>query len=206
MTLIIEPTTKRLWLRQWRENDRAPFAALNADPEVMQYFPGTLNRFQSDLWIDFVRGEIDHEGWGLWALQHIHSGAFLGALGLHVVEFEAPFTPAVEIGWRLARRYWGHGFAPEAAMAALSVGFDRLVHRSRERELAPGDGQARDAARSRQRLRPPPRRRRNPSPPGPSRHVPTGQSGMANSQEGLNGVRPLDRTSDRPVASRALHV
>ena len=126
MTLIIEPTTKRLWLRQWRENDRAPFAALNADPEVMQYFPGTLNRFQSDLWIDFVRGEIDHEGWGLWALQHIHSGAFLGALGLHVVEFEAPFTPAVEIGWRLARRYWGHGFAPEAAMAALSVGFDQL--------------------------------------------------------------------------------
>ena len=122
----IEVTTKRLWLRQWRDADRDPFALMNADEEVMRHFPGTLSRFQSDTWIDYVSFEIDREGWGLWAVQHIHTGAFIGALGLHRVEFETDFTPAVEIGWRLARRYWGHGFATEAATAVLGVAFDRL--------------------------------------------------------------------------------
>lgn len=122
----IEVTTPRLWLRQWRETDRDAFAAMNADPEVMAHFPGTLTRFESDTWIDYVGGEIARQGWGLWAVQHIHTAGFVGALGLHVIEFETSFTPAVEIGWRLARRYWGHGFATEAALATLRVAFHQL--------------------------------------------------------------------------------
>ncbi len=122
----VEVTTKQLWLRQWRQGDRDPFALMNADDEVMRYFPGTLSRFQSDTWIDYVSDEIDREGWGLWAVQHIHTSAFVGALGLHRVEFDTDFTPAIEIGWRLARRYWGHGFATEAATGVLEVAFDRL--------------------------------------------------------------------------------
>lgn len=152
----IQPTTSRLWLRQWRDSDREPFAHMNSDAEVMNFFPGTLTRFQSDAWIDFVRFDIDRRGWGLWALQHLATGAFMGALGLHVVEFETPFTPAVEIGWRLARRYWHHGYATEAAAAALTaafgpIGLDEVVaftvpHNTASRAVMERLGMSLDAA------------------------------------------------------------
>lgn len=118
--------TARLKLRQWRPEDRAPFAALNADPEVMAYFPHRLSQSQSDRLADQCEALINEHGWGFWALERQQSGDFLGFVGLHMPDAALPFSPCVEIGWRLAARYWGQGYATEAAMAALSVGFTTL--------------------------------------------------------------------------------
>ncbi len=116
--------TERLVLRRWQEKDREPFAALNADPEVMEYFPATLTRERSDALADRVAAEFDDCGFGLWAVEL--SGTFIGFTGLSVPRFTAHFTPCVEIGWRLARSAWGHGYATEAARAALRHGFGEL--------------------------------------------------------------------------------
>jgi ribosomal-protein-alanine N-acetyltransferase len=110
-------------LRRWRESDREPFAALNADPEVMEHFPDPLTRRQSDELIERIEGGFDANGFGLWALELRESGGFIGFAGLAVPEFEAHFTPAVEVGWRLARSAWGQGYATEAGRAALEFGF-----------------------------------------------------------------------------------
>ncbi|HWB68373.1 MAG TPA: GNAT family N-acetyltransferase, partial [Solirubrobacterales bacterium] len=118
--------TERLRLRRWRAADREPFAALNADPEVMEYFPGPLERAQSDALIETIELGFERHGFGLWALEQRESGAFLGFTGLAVPGFEAHFTPAVEIGWRLDRAAWGNGYATEAARAALGIGFGEL--------------------------------------------------------------------------------
>ncbi|WP_207455544.1 GNAT family N-acetyltransferase [Herbiconiux sp. SYSU D00978] len=118
--------TPRLILRRWRDADRAPFAALNADPEVMRYFPATLDRQQSDAFVDRIEQHFDEHGYGLWALEHRGSGEFLGFVGLKLALFEAHFTPAPEVGWRLARAAWGQGYASEAATAALAAGFERF--------------------------------------------------------------------------------
>lgn len=119
-------TTERLVLRQWRESDRAPVAALNADPSVMEHFPATLNRAESDALVDRLGGDIDRRGFGFWALERRSDDAFLGFTGISVPPYDAPFMPAVEIGWRLARDAWGQGYATEAARAALAHGFDEV--------------------------------------------------------------------------------
>ncbi|WP_246002004.1 GNAT family N-acetyltransferase [Allorhizocola rhizosphaerae] len=116
--------TKRLLLRGWRETDLDPFAALNADPEVMEHFPAPLSQEQSDVMVARIEQGFTRHGFGLWALEIAATGEFIGFTGLSPVSFEAHFTPAVEIGWRLARHAWGHGYATEAARAAIAFGFD----------------------------------------------------------------------------------
>ena len=116
-------TTDRLLLRQWRDSDREPFAALNADPAVMEHFPALQTREQSDALIDRNLPELDGRGWGLWAMEVKDTGEFIGFTGLNVPTFEAPFLPGVEIGWRLAKGAWGNGYATEAARAALAYAF-----------------------------------------------------------------------------------
>jgi RimJ/RimL family protein N-acetyltransferase len=116
--------TERLLLRRWREEDREPFAALNTDPEVMAHFPAHLTRDESDRTVDRIEAEFERRGFGLWAVEVVGGDtACIGFIGLWVPPFEAHFTPAVEVGWRLARRHWGLGYAPEGAAAALDHGF-----------------------------------------------------------------------------------
>ena len=122
-----ELATERLLLRRWRPEDRAPFAALNADPEVMRHFPALLTRRQSDGLADRIETHMERVGWGLWAMEERATGRFLGFTGLARPAFEAPFMPAVEIGWRLERAAWGRGLATEAARAAARFAFDELV-------------------------------------------------------------------------------
>lgn len=123
---IIEPVTERLLLRPWREEDRDAFAALNADPEVMAHFPAPLSRTESDAMVDRCQAAMAENGWGLWAVELRGTGSFLGFVGLSVPRFEAAFTPCVEVGWRLARAAWGHGYAVEAARAALDTAYRTL--------------------------------------------------------------------------------
>ena len=115
--------TSRLLLRPWRDEDRAPFAALNADARVMEHFPAPLDQAESDAFVDRHAALIDRQGWGLWALEVKGGPPFIGFTGLAVPSFEASFTPCVEVGWRLAAEHWGHGYATEAATAALRHGF-----------------------------------------------------------------------------------
>ncbi len=119
-----ELPTARLLLRRWRDADRAPFAAMNADPVVMEHFPATLTREQSDAMVDRIEAHLDEHGYGLWAVEA--DGAFVGFTGLVWQTYEASFTPALEVGWRLARRAWGHGYATEAATAALARGLEEV--------------------------------------------------------------------------------
>ncbi len=123
---MYELSTDRLLLRPWRESDRQPFAECNADPEVMRHFPGTMTRAASDALAERIAAGFAARGWGFWALQERASGRFIGFTGLGVPPFEAHFTPAVEIGWRLARAAWGRGLATEAARAATAFGFGEL--------------------------------------------------------------------------------
>lgn len=126
MADVIELETQRLVLRQWKPADRGPFAALNADPRVMEFFPARLTRAESDAMAD--RGErlIQERGWGLWAAESKASREFIGFVGLHVPSAEMPFSPCVEIGWRLSFEHWGQGLASEAAREALRIGFTQL--------------------------------------------------------------------------------
>ncbi|MGN6332808.1 MAG: GNAT family N-acetyltransferase [Motilibacteraceae bacterium] len=128
--------TARLLLRRWRRpEDLAPFAALNADPEVVEHLPGPLTRAESDALVERIEAHHERWGFGLWAVQVADGGPLHGRLagftGLAVPGFDPPFphraTPCVEVGWRLARAAWGHGYATEAAREALRVAFDELA-------------------------------------------------------------------------------
>lgn len=126
MAEIIEIETERLLLRNWRESDREPWAAMGTDPEVMRFFPGLLDRAESDAVVDRVQSNIVELGWGFYAAERLSDGQFIGFIGIKPINFEAAFAPAVEIGWRLARHAWGHGYASEGARACLAMGFTRL--------------------------------------------------------------------------------
>src|SRR5438552_8245946 len=121
--------TGRLLLRRWRETDRDPFASLNADPEVMEHFVGPLTREESDALIDHIEAGFERRGFGFWAVEVVATEEFIGFTGLAVPAFEAHFSPAVEVGWRLKRSAWGHGYATEAARASLAYGFDQAALR-----------------------------------------------------------------------------
>src|ERR1700759_5599133 len=140
--------TSRLVLRRWRPEDRAPFAALNAEPEVMEHFPARLTRAESDSFVDRIETGFAEHGFGLWALEVRDTGPmngqFIGFTGLSVPSFQAHFTPAVGVGWRLGRPAWGHGYASRAPPPARGYahppgapppGPDRGVH-----HLRPGRG------------------------------------------------------------------
>jgi 3-dehydroquinate dehydratase/shikimate dehydrogenase len=118
--------TKRLILRPWLPEDFAPFAQMNADPRVRQYFLSTLTPKESNLEASAHARFIEEHGWGLWAVSVPSVADFIGFIGLNQIRFTAPFTPAIEIGWRLAHEYWGKGYATEGALASLTYGFDTL--------------------------------------------------------------------------------
>lgn len=124
MSIILE--TERLILRPWRSHDFTAFAALNEDPEVMEFFPSTLSRQESDDLARRICRLIDLKGWGFWAVEIPSKCDFAGFVGLNEVGDDLPFAPAVEIGWRLSRDQWGQGIATEAALKALDFAFESL--------------------------------------------------------------------------------
>lgn len=124
---IQEIETERLRLRQWQDSDYPLFARINADVESMRFFPETLTVDQSNDLARYCRGLIEQQGWGVWAVEEKMTKKFIGFTGLHKPTDELPFTPCVEIAWRLARAAWGNGFATEAASAALSFAFGELA-------------------------------------------------------------------------------
>lgn len=117
--------TERLILRAWCGDDHEPFAALNADPQVMVHLGAILTREQSDAFVARIESGFAEQGFGLWAVEVKGGAPFIGYVGLSVPRFEAHFTPCVEVGWRLATAAWGHGYATEAARAALAFGFEQ---------------------------------------------------------------------------------
>jgi RimJ/RimL family protein N-acetyltransferase len=118
--------TKRLSLRPWRSQDREPFAALNADPRVMEWFPAPMTGTESDALVDRIEAHFRETGWGLWAVEIPGSDPFIGFVGLSPADLVLGY-PCVEIGWRLSASHWGNGYAPEAALEALRFGFDDLA-------------------------------------------------------------------------------
>jgi len=126
MPALTEIRTSRLLLRAWRDSDRPPFAQMNADPLVMEHFPATLTPGESDALADRIRAHFDRHGYGLWAVEIPGVTPFAGFIGLSVPGFAAPFTPCVEIGWRLAAAHWGAGYATEGARTVLDAAFGPL--------------------------------------------------------------------------------
>ncbi len=119
-------TTERLILRPLRDEDLAPFVALNADPEVMKHFPAALTRAEAESMMAHMRAALAERGFGWWALEAPGVAPFIGFVGLSVPHFDAPFLPAVETGWRLAKEHWGRGYATEGARECLRFGFEEL--------------------------------------------------------------------------------
>jgi RimJ/RimL family protein N-acetyltransferase len=119
-------TTPRLLLRQWQDEDLGPFRQMNADPQVMAFYPALLSAAESDALATRISGLISERGWGFWALELRATGQFIGYTGLHVPSAALPFQPCVETGWRLAVPFWGQGYATEAARAAVAFGFGTL--------------------------------------------------------------------------------
>src|SRR5688572_24735827 len=117
-------------LRQWKDSDLDPFAAMNADPEVMHFFPSPLTREASNMSMTRLRARIEEHGWGLWAVEV--DGVFAGFTGLSEPKFTAHFTPCVEIGWRLRKQFWGRGLGFAAAKQAMAYAFDRSEEHTSE--------------------------------------------------------------------------
>ena len=141
-----ELTTERLLLRRWQDSDLAPFAELNADPEVMRHLREPMTREESDAFAARIEEHLETDGYGLWAVEVRETGAFVGFTGLARQTFEAPFNPSVEVGWRLAREAWGHGYATEAATRGARLRLrragarrGRVDHDDEQRALAGGD-------------------------------------------------------------------
>lgn len=126
MSNLIEFYTERLLLRQWQVSDREPFAALNIDPRVMEFYPAPLGPTASDSMANSFQSFIAERGWDFWAVELQETGQFIGFVGLHIPIPELPFSPCIEIGWRLAYQYWGEGYATEAGRGSLRVGFELL--------------------------------------------------------------------------------
>ena len=153
---VVELRTPRLRLRQWVDADLEPFAALNADGEVMRHLQGALGRKESDAYAAVRRAAIAEHGHGMWAVEVVDGAAFAGMVGLAEPDFEARFTPAVTVGWRFAREHWGRGYASEAARAAVAFGFESLgleeilswttVDNAASRRVMERIGMTRDAA------------------------------------------------------------
>ncbi len=122
----IEFDTDRLALRVWAERHRAPFAAMNADPEVMRFFPAMLTPKQTNAGVDIWLSQFAERGWSNWAVELRATGEFIGFIGLSVPRRQLPCSPCVEIGWRLTRSVWGNGYATEGAKRCLRLGFERL--------------------------------------------------------------------------------
>lgn len=116
--------TERLLMRRWREADRDPFAELNGDPRTMVYFPSTLDRAESDALVDRIEKRFEEQGFGLWALEISETGQFIGFTGLSPMPPDVPGAGGMEVGWRLTRHAWHHGYATEAARAAVGVAFE----------------------------------------------------------------------------------
>jgi RimJ/RimL family protein N-acetyltransferase len=119
-----EVRTDRLLMRRWQESDRDPFAALNGDPETLKFFPATMDRAESDALVNRIEEGFERQGFGLWALEVTATGQFIGFTGLNTLPDDVPGGGGMEIGWRLAKHAWHHGYATEAARAALAVAFD----------------------------------------------------------------------------------
>jgi 3-dehydroquinate dehydratase/shikimate dehydrogenase len=117
--------TERLLLRPWREQDREPFAALNADPRVMEWFPAPMTSSESNAVADRIEEHFRETGWGLWAVEIPDANPFIGFVGLSPSDSTLGY-PSVEIGWRLAASQWGKGYAPEAAVESSRFGFHEL--------------------------------------------------------------------------------
>lgn len=117
--------TERLTLRDWQARDLEPFAALNSNETVMEFMPGILSRVESDELVDRIKNSMSENGFGLWALERREDARFIGYAGLLPASFQAYFTPCVEVGWRLDQEFWGYGYATEAAMKALDIGFNK---------------------------------------------------------------------------------
>lgn len=118
--------TQRLKLRRWVTSDRKPFSELNADSDVMKHFPGTLSEDESNSFLDIIESRISRNGWGFWAVELKRTNAFIGFVGLNSPAIKLPFSPCVEIGWRLSKKHWGKGYATEAAQATLRYAFEQL--------------------------------------------------------------------------------
>lgn len=123
-TVVIE--TEHLLLRWWRASDRLPFQRMNADPRVMEYMPACLSQSESDAFADRIQAHFEQHGFGLYAAEQREEHRFIGFIGLSVPNFDAHFTPCVEIGWRLAAAYWGQGLATEGARAVAAHTFENL--------------------------------------------------------------------------------
>lgn len=123
---VTQLETKRLRLRQWVLSDGAPLYQLNSDPEVMAFFPNPLSKEQSDTYLLELHNRIAQNGYGFWAVEEKASGGLVGFVGLNVPKYDLPFGPCTEIGWRLAKPFWGKGYATEAAEACLEYGFIEL--------------------------------------------------------------------------------
>jgi RimJ/RimL family protein N-acetyltransferase len=118
--------TDRLLLRRWCDSDRLPFQQMNADPRVMEFFPASLSLAESDALVDRAQAHFDRHGFGPFAVEVLENHFFIGFIGLSIPNFDAPFMPAVEIGWRLAFDSWGRGLATEGARAVIRYAFEDL--------------------------------------------------------------------------------